>query len=416
MPRHIPRRSPAPTQPTPTPPAPPAPDPLTDDELPAADALSTMLAELAGSSDESNVTVYRDGKNQELGYLFKCAPEAFSLDDLRDKYGGGRFRLFITRNGTLYRNRVVIVEPPMQREAMPAASVDIAAVIREGFAAQAEALAKVVARPLPSLLQGANLPEVITAAAGALTALRALFPAPPPPAPAPAVENESRAVDRFIKAFELARDLQAKGGGAGDDDGGGVMGIVRELIRSPIIGQAMAAAASAPRAAPAVVPKPAQPAAVTHQPQPASEPEPEADPMAQYVALLCDCADKGADVSLYADLIVDRAPDALLRPLLAQLDPLAELESRYPQITERRAWFNELVDELRRSLAEVDAHQNEGEGEGDAVPPVGNVGEVVIQTAPANPPPTRRGAGALAKKPHAPKRAASNVPREHSSR
>src|SRR5882672_7225311 len=84
--------------PPPTPAATQALDELPDERPPGADALSVLMDELAGVGTGS-VTVYRAGRNQQLGYLFKCSPEAFSLDELRDVHGGGEFRVFVTRDG-----------------------------------------------------------------------------------------------------------------------------------------------------------------------------------------------------------------------------------------------------------------------------------------------------------------------------
>jgi len=87
-----------------------APD-TTEDQM-----LSSLLADL-GSDASSGVTVYQvqppGGKPYDKpAYMFKTTPDAFNLDELRDEYGGGKFRLYISKNGKLYKNISVNVAPP----------------------------------------------------------------------------------------------------------------------------------------------------------------------------------------------------------------------------------------------------------------------------------------------------------------
>ena len=113
------------------PPSSPAVEPLQDDPsgeaLGVADDLQSMMAELAGTSS-SKVTVYRVVKGQPLGYVFACSPDAFSLDTLRDKYNGGEFRLFISKDGQLWKNRTVYVEPKQVSQAGEPAPTETATV------------------------------------------------------------------------------------------------------------------------------------------------------------------------------------------------------------------------------------------------------------------------------------------------
>jgi hypothetical protein len=378
------RRAPAPQPAPPAPAAPPPPSETPDlDDTPPADALSAMLAELADGGEGSTVTVYRELKGQKPGYLFRTSPEGFSLDKLRDDYNGGDFRLYITRNGVLYRNTLVTVEPPIQRAALPAQSVDMAAAVRDAVAPLADAVARSLA-PRPSLFDMQRLPEIITATAGAITALRSLIPTPAQAAPA---QRERGELDSFLKAFKLAQELQGKG--SGDDGDVSLMGMIRELIRSPVVLQAVtgALAQAKPAATPRAPMPPAQaalPGAAPVAAAPAAAPAVDAG-VAQQVDMLCEKADADADPAIYAALIVDNAPRALIEAWLAPDDPVAALAEQWPQIAERREWFLELADALRQELQEVyPAPSPDGQG----VPHAGLNGTSVLETAHT----TRRGA------------------------
>ncbi|MDW8259203.1 MAG: hypothetical protein RML32_07140, partial [Gammaproteobacteria bacterium] len=115
------------------PPAPPPDDPMQGNER---DAIMALMQELSGVSS-ARVTVYRATRNQPQAYMFSCSPEAFSLDDLRDKYNGGEFRLYISKEGKVWRNIKIHVEPKVKAEPdLPSPISDLAIAMREGFAQQ----------------------------------------------------------------------------------------------------------------------------------------------------------------------------------------------------------------------------------------------------------------------------------------
>jgi hypothetical protein len=155
---------------------------------PPTDALSEMMAGLQGAAN-SRISIYRITKNQPPSYVAECAPESFSLDDLRDKYNGGEFRLYVMKDGRLWKNMRVFVEAPVRAatETHQGASSglgDVMALMREGFAAQAAAIRETAAaRGGAPMLSNMDLPAIITAISGAIVALRPPPAPPPPPAP-----------------------------------------------------------------------------------------------------------------------------------------------------------------------------------------------------------------------------------------
>lgn len=340
-----------------------------EDDVPAGppptDALSEMMAGLQGAAN-SRISIYRILKNQPPSYVAECAPESFSLDDLRDKYNGGEFRLYVMKDGRLWKNMRVFVEAPPSRHDPVAASApgslgDLLTVMREGFAAQAAALREAAAvRPAAApMFSGDNLPAIITAVTGALVALR---PPPPPPAPPPAadVDFASKSIDMFMKGLELARDLKEDASPADNSIGG----MLRTVLGSPLMAQAVAAATPQPHP-----PQPRPALAGPQQPQAQTQPQPQPQPQAQtqptqpeasdvnmlhyYYGLLCQKAAAGADPTLYAEMVLDNVDDDTLNTLLTkQPTPLDALIAEYPAAAPHREWFGQLIDVLMSAMTE----------------------------------------------------------------
>lgn len=341
------------------------------DDIPAGpspvDSLTEMMNGLQGATS-ARITVYRVIKNQKPSYVFECDPSTFSLDDLRDKYNGGEFRLYIVKDGRLWRNMSVVVEPKQTVAHDPAPPMsqmaDVMAVMRDGFAAQAAALREALSSRGPSMFSGMDLPAVITAAAAAITALR---PPPAPPAP-PAPDVSEKALDMFMRGLEIANTMRDSGGS--DNSLGGML---RDVLRSPILATAVQSAAQQallpapqrPPQQPAPTPNP-----VSHAKPPetvaAPQPKPEEAMLAYYLGFLCGKAQTGAEPSLYAELVLDNVPDEQLMPMLNRGDQLIDdLIVIHPPVAQHREWFVGLLKEINELLApEDDASQT---GDGNAV-------------------------------------------------
>lgn len=349
----------------------PADAPETDaaEVLGVADDLQSMMAELAGTSS-SKVTVYRVVKGQPLGYVFACSPDAFSLDTLRDKYNGGEFRLFISKDGQLWKNRTVYVEPKQVSQAgepAPTETATVAAMLREGFDKQAQLFAQVLRTvaapppPPPSPFAGINLVEAATAISTLLATLR---PTTPPVITPPQGITPDRAIDMMMKGFELAREMKGDGGGEEPS----MLGILRDLIKSPMLAQAVAATAAqaqapaAPRIAQPRPPGQPQPQPTAPQPAqsfasetPAPQPQPDAMKalMNQYLGMLVHHAAAGSDPLLYADLVLDNLDEGTLRELLNRPPSAVDaLIADYPPIAQHREWFETLVKAIADALAD----------------------------------------------------------------
>lgn len=315
-------------------------------------SLQQLLAELAGSAT-ARVTVYRANRNEPLKYMFQCSPEAFSLDELRDTYHGGDFRLYISRDGQLWKNIKVSVEPPpaVQSPIVPA-QADIVIAMREGFERQAALMREMMTALRPQQPSLGSLPELIASITAAIGALRSVaeprMPAmatPPPPA-----FDASKAVDLILKGVELARDL---GDGGGEKS---VMGLLGDLLKSPLLAEAVKAQHAPPVRRANPVPASGAPAA----PAPAPAPQGAApsvngsnseDAMLKtYITALVAKARAGSDPTLYADYILDNVPEPLIRHVLSHADIVGYLATIDPGVQAYREWFEELRAALQEGL------------------------------------------------------------------
>jgi hypothetical protein len=346
---------------------------VVDTDSPDIDSLQVMMSELGGA-DNARVTVHRVNKNRTMSYVFACTPDEFSLDTLRDQYGGGDFRLYITKNGQLIKggNRPISVEPRQQQqapqEAAPSSGVaEMLAMIREMQAVQLASMQRAAAPANP--LAGIDLPAVITAIAAAVTALRPP-PAPALPPPPPPVDNSDRAINMLLKGIELAKDLGA-GGGGGESS---LMDVARDLMKSPMLAAVVQASAASP-------PRPAQPRPpqnVSHAklpapngssqtPQPGQQPmqaapTPEQPPqqtrenvIAGYLAILVQKATEGADPQLYAAMILDNVDDETIISMLERKPTAVDaLIADCPTVATQRQWFEDLVSIIKSAYEDDD--------------------------------------------------------------
>jgi hypothetical protein len=349
-------------------------------------AVLVLMSELAGVSN-ARVVVYRATRNKPLAYCFECSPDTFSLDDLRDKYNGGDFRVYVSRDGKPLRNLKVSVEPGKKIEPEAPALSDVAIAMRDGFAQQAEVLRE----SLESRNSGGiSLRDVLMQLPAIIAAWKSLQPAPPPP-----MEDK---IDVLLKGMEMAREFG--GGGGGDSDS--LMGILRDLIRSPMVAQAVQStlAQQAQKHIP-VAPQAAQPQILSpeliargntplppvqwpHRPEDRAMPPASPAPvqpsegngmihpmLKHYLGVLVQKAADNSDPALYADVILDNAPPDQIQTLLMQRPtPVEYLIGIEPRIAQHREWFSSLMGTLFDAITAPpdDAEGTESTGSTEVTP------------------------------------------------
>lgn len=342
----------------------PAPILATADEVLQAserDSLLALMSELSGTTS-ARVTVYRATRNKPKAYCFACSPEAFSLDELREKWNGGEFRLYVSKNGKPYKNLSVNVEPRESAEALASPMTDVAIAMREGFEQQTALLREAIAARDPMMGGGLDINALLVALPGIISAFKSMVPAPAPALP----DASERAVDMLLKGIELANDLR----GGGEE---GLGGVLRDLVRSPMLAAAVTAMQSpqpapVPRIAAPVGTRPAM-IATPSGPMPVNGAAPMSVPLAPapmkthlpYLNLLIARAREDSDPALYADVILDNVPEEAIRAFLSRPPSAIDaLIADNAAVQPYRAWFELLITTLEEALTAPDNEEPRG--------------------------------------------------------
>lgn len=328
-------------------------------ELSAADA---MLAELAGAED-ARIYVYRaptvEDKEQTDEFLARFQASELGdigalLELLRDKFGGGKFKLRANRSGRWIgaARTVRVIKPPV-----PAVSTSP------------------TEKPAGDAIEGAlkTIGSIIGVVAGAVTPIVTALAGRPAPAPVQGLSvsdavalakltdkgNPVELLRSLIDVRDLLREREKEDS---IPTGANWLDIVNNLIGQ--LGPALRAPTSAPPMPAAVhppmpVPLPAGQAAVNPEPTATAPPpasaarvvqHPQADPVRALIQFCLDGARVDSDPAAYAVIVADRIGHEAVKQLLAQPDPVAVLIAAVPEAAQFREWIAEMIVALREGL------------------------------------------------------------------
>lgn len=321
-------------------------------------AVNSLLSEIAGDVN-SGVTVYRSGPNQKNKFLFKCHPGDFSLEQLRDEYGGGDFRLYITKEGKLYKNVGVSIEPPRRAPEAPTPKNnpgDMLEMFREMQKQNMEQMQLMMLRMAEAMR--ANVPAPVDPIAmqnqllSQLASMKSLFSRDETPRENP--------LDGILKGIELAKSLApAPVGEANSTD------VLLEAIRT--LGGPIAAGLARMQGNEAPAPLESEPGVI----EPPTPTHKKAAPdmnmvLKMQLGMLVKKAHAGADPALYADLILDNVPENQVRAFLLKPSALDELVKINAKVADVRPWFEQLAVEIRAAL-DGEGGEEEGGEEGELI-------------------------------------------------
>jgi hypothetical protein len=361
-----------------------------EDEAPfldhEADAIARITGDLEGDSSAQFLirvcrVVERLGQRPREPWMFDVTTA--ELNDLRprlQRMGGGHFRCKVSKNGRplkLYDLHIEPPEGPLHAPLSPLGAPPVQAPAPDPNRELQErlftvlldrALAGPPAPPPPA--PGPNILEMLTQGIAMFKAIQGIMPQ----AAAPDI-----GLKMFREGFDLAKELGAGGGGSGEG-GGGLMGVLKTVLETPGLGEALrgaiaAATGQAQPGAPApaiagprhvldrthlVQPAPAPLAApVPIAPAPAAPIAPAAAPLTpeqqqqaaalkavgEAVNYLLAQAQAGVQPETLADWVLDTMPPALITYLEQQeAAPVDTLAQFMPQIAPYRAWFARLLD------------------------------------------------------------------------
>lgn len=330
------------------------------------DTEAAILAEFNKGDDAATwkVSVCRAAKGGEPEpYLFSCSPSELPvIDRLRDEYGTGSYRIRVYRNNLIFRSFTVGVEA-RRAPTTPAPAVVPAS---DGLAAALERQTALLERLINQRQQPVQQVDsfgMMTTLLGAIGQIKGLFGAP-------ATSSAENAIELFMKGIEAAKDL-----GGSDKGNTGLMDIVRDLLKSPIIEKMIEGAAanvSVPHTQRMVTTGPGigetpQPLSAQPPPQPTTPPTPSNgdtinqqvqppgdDPrlvaMTHNIRYLATKAAANADVELYADWVLDNVPADLLTQLVNDPTALTMLSTAVPEARPYVAWFGQLLELVKEAL------------------------------------------------------------------
>lgn len=319
-----------------------------DPELPEDLALMSLLQELGASDADAKVSVYRvQPGTRKVVYVQSYLPEEFSLDRLQVDLGAGDYRVQVRSGTRLRANKLISVDdapgkaPEIVASITPQSGNDaiskLAEMMAQGFSQLGQIMAQTAQRPQidPESMRRGMMQDMLM--------MKQLFDRPAP-------ENGAdKAIEMLMKGMELAKEINPS------DRESGPMDVVMEALKS--FAPTLAAAANQPA--------PVQPAysPVPFNPPPETAPQMESPDMnvkemaarqmlRPHVNFLLKQAIAKKDPALYADLIIDQAPDELLKTVITQTDDevLRFLTRVNHAVQEHGEWFTALLKEMRLGL------------------------------------------------------------------
>jgi len=330
----------------------------TDEIIPEDLAILNILAELGQTGSDAMVSVYRAEALKGFkggAFLFSCLPDEFTLEKLRDEYGGGAYRIHVRANGGIVANRLVSVEEPKRPKteiptSPPADVTTPITAMTQAMIAGFENLGKLIVAAQPQQQSRADmLKEMLM--------YKELFAAPQ--------SSQGNPLDLVRQGMELAKEFGA-GGGKETGTADIVMGLL-ETFGKPIaeavsaaqaqqkINQPPLAVPQGPHIAPAlsgpaiIAPIPTHPAIMSDTPTVDGD---TMQAMKGYINFLIAQAQAGNDVFTYAGMILDQAPPEQVDQFIDRPDWLDFLAQFEPNVKAHELWFSQLRAAIKELLTE----------------------------------------------------------------
>ena len=317
--------------------------------------LASVLAELGGDKLDVKFTlkIYRVVPDRgELAWLFDCVPaELPLLKRLRDGYckdkeKGSRFEARVYRNNRIYRRIPILIDPPDEAvKHEPEKQSDLATLVaalaaqqQQMFAQLKDTILQVVGKPVtPPPSQMDMMMQTVTLMKGMKDVMGGNQPV--------AQQSDPKEyIDVLLRGMEMGRENSSSGSSMTD--------VLRDAVKAiPLLTQMNSPAMPRQR--------PPQPAPSITPPVDPKEPEIENvninDAMIKhYIGVLVQKAQQDSDPALYADFILDNAPDNIIEQYLMREDLIDTLNKIDPRVLIHKEWFMELRNHLHEALTAPD--------------------------------------------------------------
>ncbi len=314
-----------------------------DDEDPAEMELQRVVQELGGH-DDTSLTIKKVSANKEEAHCFQCAPSDFSIDQIREQWGPGAYRIYGYRDGHIAIHRKLVIAQPLEKPRVETPAFDAMGLVRELSTRMEQAQTKMMGEMQRLLLvvltsnKQSNQVDPLVMQNNLLeqmVKMKALT----------GDNGKSNGLEMLLAGIELARDLGGPTTGAETND------ILMELVRKfgpPLAEITMRGHRAAAEPA---TPAAGQPALAVVQKK--VQPKKGGNEMLKLVGMLVNGAENGTDPISYADLIFDQVSVEQIQAFFAMGDPVATLEKLDPRVKEHREWFEQLRGYLAQGLQEA---------------------------------------------------------------
>lgn len=349
----------------------------TEDDTATAevDALEGMISEFSGSAD-TVVNVYRQGDGKSLSFLFRTHPGEMTggeiMEQCRDHYGTGSYRVHIRQGPRLVANKPFSVEAKKEPEEDERYRRDdngremlafITAQMNNQqamFANTMTAFAEVFKGNQQNTQPPFDPVAMQTSLIQSLAALKQMSEG----------KDESKsAIEMFIQGITLAKDLAPKDGETNTSDL-----LLKGLeMFGPTISEATKQAAMRRTNSEQVPPGNGQ----QNLQAPNADAEREREMglqkmmLKQQLGFLIAQAKSGKDPELYAELLLDQVGEERVLQFIGQPDAMKKLIELNPEVSTVQVWF----DRLRYAILDLTNDDDAGETESTEGAPVS--GEVV---------------------------------------
>jgi len=328
------------------------PPPDRDDDV--ISALESELDGLTGSSG-AYVNVYRLVQGKPDAYLIRLAPEDFSIENVKQQYGGGVYRIRAYRRNELrqsriFRNDIITVAETKEPDKLPAYAPPPAQDVTSALIAS---LQDGFSRLGAMILEARPQPETEERMLNKMMLYKQLFaPAVTATPTAPPMSEMLGAVKEVLALSNSMREYSGEGGGGPDSMS--VLMKALDTFGKPLVEGIVAAQAAAPSAPEPQMQQPQPQQQIPYIQKPGNDMMMKNVMLKMYLGELCDVASKKADPGLYADVVLDRIPDAALAELIMPTDWLEKMIAAQPAVAFHRAWFTELREIVHTELTAPD--------------------------------------------------------------
>jgi hypothetical protein len=296
------------------------------------DYIQAVFSEIGGDVNEQNIVlkVYRVVENKaEVAYLFACTPaELPILDKLRDEYSGGRFEVRVYRNNGCIRRKVVVIEAAKKPVVVKTEDTSqLAKIMLDGFNRIADKMATMNTQP-QVMPDPSKLMETM---GNMIMNFQRMMPQ------APTIVNPvEQSLALVQKGIELAQGINR------DGQEPSMVGVLSDFFKSPLLEHML---------------RPKVEPIMQTQSRPVGNQQPinQADAVRkQYINMLLQKAKQGASPELYAEYILDNAPEDVVRENFIGPTVINDIMRLVPEVGNHVNWFTELQKAIMQMLDDTD--------------------------------------------------------------